>query len=138
MNLLHRLLGKPEEHSFYEVILARTVVDQIIQLAKNAENKDFAAFLEGNIKNGVLTINKLVFQAFSAAQYTTFSSLQMSNNRILGIVRSHKSHDNRPSDEELLFFKAHGIVHCIICKPFSPDDIAVYNAYGEKIHHFLV
>lgn len=144
MNLLQKLLKKEDVTTFYELVIQRSVIDQIIELAKQtdqtkgSDRKEFVAFLEGSIKEGVLTINKLVFQLYPTTKYATFSQIDFSGPKIIGIVRSHRTNDNNPSVEEKLFFKNHGIVHCIICRPYSEQTIACYNAYGVKIQFFVI
>jgi len=116
------------------VVLEREVVESIIGLAKDTYPKEFIAFLDGKLKDGVLRISSLIYQPYWASRNSTASIVDFPiGMRVFGSVHSHPGPSNQPSSADLLFFSRHGAVHMIIKTPYSEESIQAYDSQGRMI-----
>lgn len=123
-----------EKKRVESVVLEREVVESIIGLAKDTYPNEFIAFLDGEIKDGVLRVESLVYQPYWASRNSTATIIDFPiGMRVFGSVHSHPGPSNQPSNADLLFFSKHGAVHMIIKTPYAPEDIAAYDSHGRRI-----
>lgn len=132
-NALKKAFGL-EEKRVDSVVLEREVVESIIGLATDTYPKEFIAFLEGKLKDGVLRVSSLFYQPYWASRNSTSSIVNFPiGMRVFGSVHSHPGPSNQPSRADLLFFSRHGAVHLIIKTPYAVSDIAAYDMNGRRI-----
>jgi len=123
---------------FEKICITRDIIDSIIELAKINNPKEFVAFFQGIIKDNTLIINKLVYQQYFSSNDSATPIFHFNDRNFFGSVHSHPSYNNRPSNEDIRFFRKIGIVNCIICKPYMHDSIRFYNHDGEEINIAII
>jgi proteasome lid subunit RPN8/RPN11 len=130
-SIFDRLL--PDSGRFSKVWLTPEAIEAILEFARAAHPHEFLAALEGKVKDGVLTITGLLYQPFKANHRSAtldVIDLPMTSGSI-GSVHSHPSGSNSPSKDDLAFFRKKGIIHVIVKYPYTANDIACYDSYGE-------
>ncbi len=131
--ILSKILGL-EKFRYDQVKIEKNVVLGILDFAKENHPREFIMFLEGKVKNKVLTITGLIFQEFIANEDSAMPMIRLPiNTNVVGSVHSHPGGSNRPSDADLYFFSKHGYFHLIIKKPYLVQDIAAYDKLGRRI-----
>ena len=128
-----RKLFEIDKMEFQDIVINKIVINQIIQFAKNSHPKEFVAFLNGEVHNKNLVLDNLIYHEFVSSENSAMPIFHFANKSFYGSVHSHPSYNNRPSVEDIRFFRKTGIVHCIICKPYSDPNIKFYNQNGEEI-----
>lgn len=134
--LLEKLL--PSAKKISKVVIERSVIEDIIEFAKEIYPKEFVAVLQGRISQDNVIVNGLLYQPFESASGTAVMrvNLPMISGSV-GSVHSHPSRSNRPSNADLQFFAKRGIVNLIICSPYRIEDIACYDFEGN-IREFII
>jgi len=118
---------------FSEVVINRSVIDSIVDLARGSYPNEFIALLQGNVKNKKLIIDGLVYQPYDASRISTIMKMNVpSLSRVVGSVHSHPSKSG-PSSTDLLSFNKRGAIHLIIGYPYSVKDINCYDFEGNKL-----
>lgn len=140
MNLTKDIARKISEKIFkpYKIegiVVLRKVIDEIILAAKRNKDKEFVALFSGKIRNKVLKIDSLTYQRFESNHESAFIHLEapMTTN-IYGSVHSHPGYSNQPSNTDLEMFSKTGMIHAIICQPYSQESIAFYDKYGNRVY----
>ncbi|MGV8150970.1 MAG: Mov34/MPN/PAD-1 family protein [Candidatus Woesearchaeota archaeon] len=110
-----------------------SVLDDIIDFARNNHPREFVVFMHGTIKNKVLLIDRLLYQEYESDSGSATPIFHFSDKSFFGSVHSHPSGSNRPSRADRHFFRKHGIVHAIIGYPYKKDNIKFYDNDGEEI-----
>mgnify|MGYP001558653008 CR=1 FL=1 len=133
MAWLAKLLGL-SKFKFDKINIEKDVVYSIINLALANYPREFIAYLQGKVKNNVLNVYGLLYQHYKH----NFHSASIENKLPLitdfvGSVHSHPSYGNYPSNQDLQFFNKNGLLHLIICKPFTPENIRAFNLKGEEL-----
>jgi proteasome lid subunit RPN8/RPN11 len=124
----------PEHTGVTRVIIEHKVIEDIISFARSNPRNEFVAILEGSIKEGTITVDGLLYQPFLASRTSASMSMRMPLiSRAMGSVHSHPTPRNAPSQQDLDFFRKHGILHMIIGYPYTEQSIAVYDLEGNKI-----
>jgi len=118
---------------FSRIIIDKEIISSIIELAGINDPKEFIAFFKGIIKDDMLRINQLVYQQYQASDHSAVPIFHFNDRSFFGSVHSHPGYSNRPSNEDLKFFRKIGIVNCIICKPYKEESIRFFNHNGEEI-----
>ena len=130
-------LGKKK---FTEVHVDRELVEEIIDIAKEAYPNEFSAMLHGKVDNDILKIDELIFlpgaASESGAVMQIFMMPMISDD--VGSVHSHPGYSAEPSGADLQFFAKRGYFHMIIALPYSEDTIIAYNSYGERVDFSIV
>lgn len=132
------LFGPPFDKAWVE----EEVIDDICVLAKSATPKEMIAFLTGEIKKEktkqgkmrVLVINGLYIKGYYASRNSTsFTLHDLPLLDVYGTVHNHPSGNNRPSGADKRLFGKHGWFHMIIGAPYTRENIAFYDKYGERL-----
>ncbi len=131
-NILGKFLGT-SKYQFEEVHIDKEVIDEIINIAKEAYPNEFMALLEGKIKNKIIKITGLVFLPIETSQEGAVMQVFMQPLTIdsIGSVHSHPGPNASPSNADLEFFAKRGLFHMIIAEPFDRDSILAYDSYGN-------
>lgn len=134
-NFLTKILGN-DKLKFSESQIPYEIIEEIINLAKQSYPNEFVALFEGEIKEEILKIEKLIFlPGETSNQGATLNTLMLPPNmKILGSVHSHPGPINNPSNADLHFFSKMGLIHMIISEPYDITDIATFNSFGERIY----
>ena len=130
-------LGKKK---FTEVHVDHELVEEIIDIAKEAYPNEFSAMLHGKVDKNILKIDELIFlpgaASESGAVMQIFMMPMISDD--VGSVHSHPGYSAEPSGANLQFFAKRGYFHMIIAMPYSEDSIIAYNSYGERVDFSIV
>ncbi|MCF7866456.1 Mov34/MPN/PAD-1 family protein [Candidatus Woesearchaeota archaeon] len=119
-----------------EITISEETIQKICGIAKDTHPKEFLAFLEGRIIGNKIIITDILFQPYIANKHSTWGHIDLPlTSNVLGSIHSHPSYSNTPSRADLHLFGKTGIVHGIIKKPYSEEDIQIYDNYGNKINH---
>ena len=138
-NLLGKLLGT-SKFQFEEVHVESEVIDEIINIAKEAYPNEFMALLEGKIEEKVLRITDLVFLPVETSQEGAVMQVFMQPLTInsLGSVHSHPGPSASPSDADLEFFSKRGFFHMIIAEPYTRESIIAYDSFGNRADYRII
>lgn len=138
-NLLGKLLGT-SKYQFEEVHIDKEVIDEIINIAKEAYPNEFMALLEGKIKNKILKVTGLVFLPIETSQEGAVMQVFMQPLTIdsIGSVHSHPGPSASPSNADLEFFAKKGLFHMIIAEPFDRESIRAYDSYGDPAGYKII
>ena len=142
-NWMDRLIGSflgNHDKKFQEILIDREVLGDIIQIARESHPFEFAALLEGKVKNGVLKVDGLVFlpgeTSHQGAVMKTF--MMPLTTGTVGSVHSHPLPNGEPSTADLQFFAKNGLFHMIIAFPYADDTIHAYDTFGEITSYRLI
>ncbi len=134
--LMGAILGN-QDKKFQEILIDREVIQEIVQIARQAHPFEFVALLEGKIRNEVLKVDGLVFlpgeTSNQGAVMKTFM-MPMTTGTV-GSVHSHPIPDATPSTADLHFFAKNGLFHLIIAEPYTEESITAYDTFGEIIDY---
>lgn len=138
-NLLGKLLGTSKYH-FEEVYIENDVIEEIINIAKEAYPNEFMALLDGKIEEDILRITGLVFLPIETSQEGAVMQVFMQPLSInsLGSVHSHPGPSASPSNADLEFFAKRGLFHMIIAEPFDRESIRAYDSFGNSARYRIV
>lgn len=137
--LFSHLLGN-DKRNFQEVQIDENIIEEIINIAKESHPNEFAALLEGKIKDHVLKIQGLIFlpgeSSNQGAVIQTFMKPLVTGT--VGSVHSHPSYNPIPSHADLYFFSKNGVFHLIIAKPYDKYSIRAYDTMGAEIRFKII
>lgn len=132
------LLGG-EGSRFSKVVVQDSVVQDIISFAQANHPKEFAAILQGEVKDEVMTVSGLLYQEFHASSSQALMRMNLPMlSQAVGSVHSHPGFSNRPSRADLQFFGKTGVVHLIVCRPYRQEALACYDYLGNPMEFFVV
>jgi proteasome lid subunit RPN8/RPN11 len=113
--------------------IKRTVLESIVQAAKNTFPDEFIAFLGGELKKKEVT-ELIILPSQSGTEAAIIrSDLLPLNVKSVGSVHSHPGHSNFPSSADKKLFSQQGEIHLIICLPFSAQTIRAFDRGGKTI-----
>ena len=140
---MERLMGfflGNHDKKFQEILMDREVVEEIIQIARESHPFEFAALLEGKVKEGVLKVDGLVFlPGETSNQGAVMKTFMMPlTTGTVGSVHSHPIPSGEPSTADLQFFAKNGLFHLIIAYPYTEGSILAYDTFGEIISYRLI
>lgn len=137
--LIGLFLGNNDKR-FREILMEREVVEEIVQIARESHPFEFAALLEGKVKEGVLKVDGLVFlPGETSNQGAVMKTFMMPlTTGTVGSVHSHPIPSGEPSTADLQFFTKNGLFHLIIAYPYTEDSILAYDTFGEIISYRLI
>jgi proteasome lid subunit RPN8/RPN11 len=137
--LIGLFLGNNDKR-FREILMEREVVEEIVQIARESHPFEFAALLEGKVKEGVLKVDGLVFlPGETSNQGAVMKTFMMPlTTGTVGSVHSHPIPSGEPSTADLQFFAKNGLFHLIIAYPYTEDSILAYDTFGEIISYRLI
>ncbi len=138
-NLLGKLLGT-SKYKFEEVHIESEVIDEIINIAKEAYPNEFMALLEGKIEDNILKITGLVFLPVETSQEGAVMQVFMQplTTNSVGSVHSHPGPSANPSNADLEFFAKKGFFHMIIAEPYDRDSIIAYDSFGNPVTYRII
>jgi proteasome lid subunit RPN8/RPN11 len=138
-NLLGKILGTSKQE-IEEVHIDREVVEEIMNIAKEAYPNEFMALLEGKIEEHVLRISGLIFLPAETSNEGAVMQVFMQplTTNSIGSVHSHPGYSASPSDADLHFFSKKGIFHMIIAEPYTRDSIRAYDGWGNIISYKVI
>jgi len=119
---------------FDTITVSSDVIRDMIDFAKANHPKEFVAFFHGVIMRKTLVIDALVYNEFESSEYSAAPIFHFADKSFYGSVHSHPGYSARPSRADLAFFRKTGIIHAIICMPYTPESIIFYNHHGELIN----
>jgi proteasome lid subunit RPN8/RPN11 len=136
---LSYLLGT-EKKIFQEVQIDREVVEEILQIAREAYPNEFVAMLQGKVKDRILHIDGLLFLPGETSDKGAVMNIFMMPlvDEGIGSVHSHPGHDASPSAADLHFFSKNGLFHMIIAQPYTEESIRAYNSFGENVDFHII
>ena len=137
--LFSYLLGT-DKKMFQEVHIDGEVVEEILQIAREAYPNEFVAMLQGKVKGGVLHIDGLLFLPGETSDQGAVMNVFMMPlvDEGIGSVHSHPGYNGNPSTADLHFFSKNGLFHMIVAQPYTEDSISAYNSFGERIGFKIV
>jgi proteasome lid subunit RPN8/RPN11 len=113
------------------------IIDEIINIAREAHPNEFVALLEGKIEDRSLKIQGLVFlpgeTSNQGAVMQTF--MKPLSTGTVGSVHSHPGYNASPSNADLYFFSKNGLFHLIIAEPYDKHSIRAYSTMGAEIRY---
>ena len=110
----------------------RSLLEMINEAAKDSLPNEFVAMLraeDGVIQELILLPGTL--QGEDSA--TLMMHMKPIDFSIVGTVHSHPGYSNRPSGQDLEFFRRYGYVHIITCLPYDERSWKAYDARGERL-----
>ncbi len=117
---------------FSKIVMCESVIENIIDFAKSNYPKEFVALLRGEVKDGKLIVDGLIYQPFVSSKRASSIKLDVPTlSKVVGSVHSHPSSYTEPSNADLQFFNKTGMVHLIIGFPYRDKDIACYDFKGN-------
>ena len=130
-------LGKK---TFTEVHVDHELIEEIMDIAKEAYPNEFVALLEGKIKEEILHITGLIFLPGETSNQGAVMKVFMMPlvDDAVGSVHSHPGYNANPSNADLYFFSKNGVFHLIISQPYDENSIVAYNSFGERIDFIIV
>ena len=130
-------LGKK---TFTEVHVDHELIEEIMDIAKEAYPNEFSAMLQGKIENDVLKIEGLIFLPGAASESGAVMEIFMMPmlSDAVGSVHSHPGYNANPSGADLQFFAKRGYFHIIIAQPYNENSIHAYNGFGERVDYTIV
>lgn len=133
-NILGKILGISRQE-IDEVQIDREVIEEIINIAKEAYPNEFMALLEGKIHENVLHITGLIFLPAETSNEGAVMQVFMQplTTNSIGSVHSHPGYNASPSDADIHFFSKKGIFHMIIAEPYNRESIISYDSFGNII-----
>lgn len=131
--ILSYLLGTHKK-MFQEVQIDREVVEEILQIAREAYPNEFVAMLQGKVTDGILHIDGLLFLPGETSDQGAVMNVFMMPlvDEGIGSVHSHPGYNGDPSSADLHFFSKNGLFHLIVAQPYTEDSISAYNSLGER------
>lgn len=138
-NLLGKLLGT-SKYQFEEVHIDSEVIDEIINISKEAYPNEFMALLEGKVEEKILKITGLVFLPVETSQEGAVMQVFMQplSTNSVGSVHSHPGFNASPSDADLTFFSKKGFFHMIIAEPYNRESIRAYDSFGNPAEYRII
>ncbi|MCG7845250.1 MAG: Mov34/MPN/PAD-1 family protein [Methanomassiliicoccales archaeon] len=110
----------------------RSLLEMINQAARDSMPREFMAMLraeEGVVQELLLVPGTL--QGEDSAQI--MMHMLPIDYTVVGTVHSHPGFSNRPSRQDLEFFRRYGYVHIITCLPFDEGSWKAYDHQGQGI-----
>ena len=138
-NIISHVLGT-DKKKFNEVQIEGDVLDEIMEISKESYPHEFAALLQGKIRNEILHIDGLIFLPGESSSEGAVMQILMlpPMTGAIGSVHSHPGPSNYPSPADLMFFAKNGLFHMIIAQPYTLDSIAAYDTFGDLIEFKVV
>jgi proteasome lid subunit RPN8/RPN11 len=109
----------------------RSLLEMINEAARDSLPNEFVALLraeDGVIQELILLPGTL--QGEDSAQIML--NMMPIDYTVVGTVHSHPGHSNRPSNQDLSFFRHYGGVHIITCLPFDEKSWRSYDSQGGR------
>jgi proteasome lid subunit RPN8/RPN11 len=134
--LFEKMFGL-SKFEFSKIKIKKDVVESMIGFAKTNYPKEFIALLQGQVKDGSLIIDSLVYQPFNKSR--TSASIVMNPNiyKIFGSVHSHP-YKSGPSRTDLAHFNRQGAIHFIISYPYREEDLVCYDRTGNQLEFEVI
>lgn len=131
--LLTKILGNDKK--IKEIQVDQKVIDEIIQIARNADPNEYVALLSGKQEKEILKITGLLFLPYAASNTSAVMQIFMKpmTTTAVGSIHSHPGPSNMPSEADLQFFSKNGFFHMIICQPYNQYTIGSYDQAGNPI-----
>jgi len=122
------------------VQIDHALLEEIMDIAKEAYPNEFSAMLEGKVEDNVLKIEGLIFLPGAASESSAVMEIFMMPmlSDTVGSVHSHPGYDASPSTADLQFFSKQGSFHLIIAQPYDLDSIRAYDTFGEPAEFEIV
>ncbi len=119
--------------TFEDILIRESVIGDIMDFAQENHPKEFVAFFHGIIRKKQLIIDALVYNEFSASENSAAPIFHFADKSFYGSVHSHPGPSNRPSRADISFFHKTGIIHAIICRPYTRESVRFYTQNGEPV-----
>ncbi|MCX6650208.1 MAG: Mov34/MPN/PAD-1 family protein [Methanomassiliicoccales archaeon] len=110
----------------------RSLLEMINEAARDSLPNEFIALLraeDGVIQELILLPGTL--QGENSAQ--VMLNMMPIDYTVVGTIHSHPGYANRPSGQDLSFFRHYGGVHIITCQPFDERSWRAYNSQGGRV-----
>ena len=115
------------------ILIPRPVLELILHASRSSYPNEFGAMIrgDGNRIKELLLIPRTIGTRRSAHFDMTMLPL---DSKSIGVIHSHPSGSNRPSEADLHMFSKVGNVNLIVKAPYqSVDDVAGYNSAGNQM-----
>ena len=138
-SILGKILGTSKQE-IEEVHIDREVIEEIINISKEAYPNEFMALLEGKIEENILHITGLIFLPAETSNEGAVMQVFMQplTTNSVGSVHSHPGYSASPSDADLQFFSKKGIFHMIIAEPYNIESIIAYDSFGNILYFKII
>ncbi|MBM4241960.1 MAG: hypothetical protein FJ150_09920 [Euryarchaeota archaeon] len=138
-SLLGHIFGA-NKNAFSEVQIDKEVVEEILQIAREAYPNEFVALLQGKVRGGVLKVDGLIFLPGNTSDEGAVMQIFMLPliSDAVGSVHSHPGYSASPSTADLQFFAKNGFFHMIIAEPYDLDSIRAYDAFGNLVDYQII
>ncbi len=110
----------------------RSLLEMINRAARDSLPKEFMAMLraEEGVVQELLLVPGTLQGEDSALVMLHMLPIDFT---VVGTVHSHPGYSNRPSHQDLEFFRRYGHVHIITCLPFNEHSWQAYDAQGRRV-----
>jgi len=113
--------------------IRRRALEFLLGASRSLHPREFIGFLraEGNVITEVIVLPGSVYgEGFASSM----EHMRPADKSILGSVHSHPSSNNRPSENDLLFFGKKGGVNLIVRYPYQGiGDVSAYDGSGAVV-----
>ena len=115
----------------------RSLMEMINQAARDSLPNEFMAMLraEEGVVQELLLIPGTLQGKDSALLMLHMLRIDYT---VVGTIHSHPGYSNRPSSQDLEFFRRYGSIHIITCLPYDEGSWQAYDHQGKKIKLPLV
>lgn len=112
--------------------IKRSVVNAIMEAARNTHPKEFFALL-GSSDKKIVDELIVVPAIYGHGHALVRSYLIPTDFSIVGSVHSHPVPSNEPSVPDIESFSRFGEIHLIISWPFNIENIQLYDVFGRPL-----
>ena len=128
-----------DKYEYNKIEIKKEVVEKITGFARGSYPKEFIAILKGEVKNGVLRIDDVMYQHYVASFTSTSMSMNLPlSSGAVGTVHSHPSPHSRPSQTDLQSFSKRGLAHFIINYPYRAEESIAYDSRGDVLEFEII
>ena len=113
--------------------IRRGVLEDLCEAAKNTYPNEFLAMLGSTKKNEVIDEYVVVPATYGKMHATVRLDLVPVDFQVVGLVHSHPSYSNAPSQADLNVFKKTGKIHLIIAFPFNITTCRLCDLNGKEL-----
>jgi len=138
-NFLQNIFGANKD-AFSEVQIDKEVMEEILNIAREAYPNEFVALLQGKVRDGILKIDGLIFLPGTTSDEGAVMQIFMLplKSGAVGSVHSHPGYSAHPSDADIQFFAKNGFFHLIVAEPYDLDSIKAYDAFGNLADYQII
>ena len=120
-------------------MIREKIVEDVLHAARQTHPNEFIALLSVLEKRSKLIGEIVITPSQSGRNYAGLhSELIPFDPLIVGTIHSHPSPSPFPSEQDLVTFSKLGMIHLIVCHPYTVETLRAFNARGHNIPIKLV